>query len=135
MSRRLLPLLAATLALGIPVAPALAGEDPDTPSSGPDGSATLHAPSSCRTGHRVKAWVAGTNIDTVAFYVNGKLVGTDSQAGSAGRFRLSMACSQLRLGANTARAVAAFTAGASPARSTMRFQVTRLAQASPRFTG
>jgi hypothetical protein len=132
MSRRLLPLLTAALALALPVAPALAGEDDGSD----NGTAALHAPSQgCTPGHRVRAWVTGDNIDNVAFFVDGSLVTTDRHAGSQGRYRLSMSCSRLNVGANSARAVATFTEGSSPASRTLRFTVTRLRQASPRFTG
>jgi hypothetical protein len=131
MSRRALPLLTAVLALALPVAPALAGED-----DGDNGTATLHAPArGCTPGHHIKAWVTGDNIDRVAFFVEGKLVGTDSVAGSSGRFRLSMSCSRLHLGANSARVVTRFTEGSSPARSVQRFTLTRLSRAGARFTG
>ena len=131
MSRRLLPLIPALLAFALPASSALAGEDPDSPSGG-DGSATLHAAQSCKAGHAVKAWVTGDNIDRVAFFVNGALVNTDRQAGSSGRYRLSMSCSRLHVGANTARAVVSDTSGSN---TTLRFSVTQLSQASPRFTG
>jgi hypothetical protein len=134
VSRRLLPLIPALLALALPAAPALAGEDPGSP-SGDDGSSTLHAAQSCKPGHPVKAWVTGDNIDRVAFFVNGELVNTDRQAGSAGRYRLSMSCSRLDVGANTARAAVSYTSGSSPSGASLRFSVTRLRQASPRFTG
>ena len=128
MSRRLLPLIPALLALALPASSAFAGEDPDSS----DGAATLHAAQSCKAGHAVKAWVTGDNIDRVAFFVNGALVNTDRQAGSSGRYRLSMSCSRLHVGANTARAVVSDTSGSN---TTLRFSVTRLSQASPRFTG
>jgi hypothetical protein len=131
MSRRALPLLTAALALALPVAPALAGED-----DGDAGSAKLHAPSrGCTPGHRISAWVTGDNIDRVSFYVEGQLITTDRVAGSSGRYRVSMSCSRLHVGANTARAVTTFTEDTSPARMVQHFTLTRLSRAGARFTG
>jgi len=140
MSRRsllLLPTLVAALAL--PVAPALAGEDgdgtPPAPTNPPTGpvpnAATLHASTSCVSGHRVKATVAGTNVAKVVFFVDGKHVTTVAQPRGSG-YSLSMSCTHLRVGANRARAVVTFTQGSH---QTLGFQVTRRRQASPRFTG
>jgi hypothetical protein len=131
VSRRLLTLLTTMLALGLSAAPALAGEDGDN-----NGTASLHAPShGCTAGHRITASVSGSNIDHVAFFVNGDLITTDSVAGDEGRYRFSMSCSRLHRGANSARAVATFSEDSSPARTTLRFTLTRQAQASARFTG
>jgi hypothetical protein len=155
VSRRLLPLLPAMLVLALPAAPAFAGEDPDptptptptptpapvlAPAPGiavptPVGYAKLHAPQSCKAGHRLKAWVTGDNIESVAFYVEGKLVTTDRRAGAGGRYGLTMSCSRLRVGANRARAAVTYTKGASPTGRTLRFSLNRLRHASPRFTG
>jgi hypothetical protein len=118
-------------ALALPVAPALAGEEPDT--SG--GSAALHASQGCLSGHRAKAWVTGGNIDHVAFYVDGKLVKTVARPTAGGRFGFSMRCARLRVGAHRARAVVTFQEGSSPAHQVLRFQITRSRQTSPRFTG
>jgi hypothetical protein len=144
VTRRLLTLVPATLAaLAMSAAPALAGEDGDdsppaspapvAPAPAKPNSATLHSSSQgCVTGHRAKAWVSGTNIDNVAFLVDGKRVETDRKADGAGHFSFSMACTRLTVGAHRARAVVAFTAGAN---RTLRFQITRTRQTSARFTG
>jgi hypothetical protein len=128
--RRSLILPAALVALALPVSPALAGEDDGS------SSATLHASQGCVSGHRVKATVTGNNIDTVAFYVDGKLVKKVSRPiGDGDGYVWSMRCSRLSVGAHRARAVVTFEEGSSPARRTLRFQITRSRQGSPRFTG
>jgi hypothetical protein len=141
--RRSLLLLPATLAaLALSVAPALAGEDPNAPAptptppapapAAPANSATLHVNQGCVSGRRVKATVTGTNITSVAFFVDGKRVKRVTTPTSSGRYVWSMSCSRLTYGAHTARAAAAFSAGTS---KSMRFQITRSGQASARFTG
>jgi hypothetical protein len=130
--RRSLLLLPATVAaLALPVAPALAGESPDGSSSG---SATLHVKQGCVSAQRAKATVTGTNIASVTYYVDGKRVKRVTTP-SGGRYVFSMSCSRLTYGAHRARAVVTFTAGTSPASKSMRFQITRVRQASARFTG
>jgi hypothetical protein len=132
MSLRSLLLLPAVLAaLALPVAPAFAGEDGGDDS----GSATLHASQGCVSGPRTKVSVSGRNIDRVAFYVDGRLIKRVTQPNGAGRFALTMKCSRLSVGAHRASAVVSFTEGTSPARQTLRFQITRAAQVSPRHTG
>ena len=46
-----------------------------------------------------------------------------------------MKCRHLSVGAHRARAVVTFEEGSSPARQTLRFQITRARKVSPRFTG
>ena len=131
MSRRplfLLPVLVAASAL--PVAPALAGENGDD-----SDSARLHASQGCVTGNHTQVAVSGDNIDNVAFYVDGKLVKRVAQPNAGGRFRISMNCGRLSVGAHPASAVVTFEEGSSPARRALRFQITRASQVSPRFTG
>ena len=80
MFRRSLLLLPAVLvAAALPVAPAFAGEDD---------SASLHAPSrACVSGHRVKATVSSDDdVDTVAFYVDGKRLKRVTEPANTGRF-------------------------------------------------
>lgn len=145
MTRRLITLVPAMLAaLAISAAPALAGEDgDDSPSSPAPGApapapakpnaASLHSSSQgCVTGRRAKAWVTGTNIDRVAFVVDGKRITTDRTPDASGRFAFSMSCTRLTIGAHRARAVVSFAAGAN---RTLRFQITRARRASARFTG
>ena len=134
MSRRPMFLLpAAIAALALPIAPALAGE-PDEGDGG-SGSAELHASQGCVHGSHAKARVTGDNIDSVAFYVDGKLIVTVSRPGGNGGYRMSMRCSRLSIGAHKARAAVTFTSGTSPSSTTLRFQITRAAHGSPRFTG
>lgn len=132
MSRRLFPLLPVLLAaVALPVSPALAGEDDDD-----SGSARLHASShGCVSGHRAKAWVTGEDIDNVAFFVDGKRVKTVRRPNSADRYRFSMGCGRLSVGAHRARAVVRFEDSSSRERRTLRFQITRVRRTSPRFTG
>src|SRR5439155_9402779 len=89
VSQRLLLLPSLLAAIAVPVAPALAGENPgDSGSNAP----TLHASQGCVAVHRTKAAVSGSNIATVAFYVDGKLVKTVTQANANGRSVFSMSC-------------------------------------------
>jgi hypothetical protein len=131
MSRRSLLVLPAVLAaVALPVAPALAGEDDDDAPS-----ATLRASQGCVSGDRATASVTGDDIDTVAYFLDGNHVKTVTEPNAQGRFSISMACAHLRVGAHRARAVVTFEAGSSPARQTLRFQITRSRQGSPRFAG
>jgi hypothetical protein len=125
--RRSLLLLPAMLAAGaLPVAPASAGEEDD--------AATLGAPSrACVAGHRVKATVSSAeDIDSVAFYVDGKRLKRVTEPANTGRYVFAMPCSRLSVGAHRARAVVSFSSGDL---QTLRFQLTRARRASPRFTG
>jgi hypothetical protein len=136
VSRRFLLLLPVFAAIALPVSPAFAGEDDGTGGGGGGGnSATLHASQGCVSGPRTNAAVTGNNIAKVTFYVDGKRVKTVTQPNAQGRFAFSMKCSRLSLGAHRASAVVSFAQGSSPARQTLRFQITRAAQVSPRYTG
>jgi hypothetical protein len=129
MSRRslLLPMLLAALALQ--AAPALAGEDDDSP------SATLRASQGCVSGDRTTAVVTGDKIDSVGIYVDGDHIRTLTRPDSDGRFSFTMKCSRLSVGAHRARAVVWFAEGSSPASQSLRFQITRSRRGSPRFAG
>jgi hypothetical protein len=137
--RSLLLPLAALAAIALPVAPALAGEDGEAPPPpappAATNSATLHATQGCVTGRRVKATVSGDDIDSVAFFVDGKLIKRVTTPASTGRFVFSMRCARLSVGGHSARASVTFQAGTSPATQTLRFQITRGRQAAARFTG
>jgi|1185.fasta_scaffold209612_1 hypothetical protein len=143
--RRLLLLPATLAALALSATPALAGEDPDpTPvppapvapaPAAPIGTATLHVSHGCVSGRRARAYVTGTNIASVTYSVSGKRMKRVTRATSNGRYAFSMACSRLSVGAHTARAAVAFTAGTSPSNKSMRFQITRVGRTSARFTG
>jgi hypothetical protein len=120
----LLPVLIAGLAL--PVAPALAGEDEGS-------SPTLHQVRNCVSNSRLKVTVSGDEIDSVAFYISGKLRKTATQPTRNGTYVLSMRCSRLAVGTHKGRAVVTDTSGDT---TTRRFTITRAAQfSSPRFTG
>ena len=165
MSRRLLLLLPAVLAaIALPVAPALAGgPDPDAvgeppavvageddpvdpapaPAPAPEpalapvvrvGIATLHA-KGCVARARTTAMVTGELIDSVAYYVDGKLVKTVDEPDSSGRYAFAMRCAHLRAGAHRAKAVVSFEQGTTPAGTTLRFQITRASRSTPRFAG
>jgi hypothetical protein len=132
MSRRLLLLLPAVLAAtALPTASALAGEEDGDDSA----SATLSATHTCVSGDRAKAKVTGDEIDSVAYYLDGKHIKTvtEPNAGDDG-YRLSMRCHNLSMGAHRARAVVSFEEDESASR-TLRFQITRAQQVSPQFTG
>jgi hypothetical protein len=148
MSRRPLLLLPAVLvALALPAAPALAGEDPDapapppapvvTPAPGTDpvtapnvGTSTLRA-QNCVTRARANVAVTGRLIDSVVFVVDGHRVDTDT----GGDFSFTMKCARLSVGAHRAKAVVSFQQGATPASRTLRFQITRSRQATAQFAG
>jgi hypothetical protein len=128
--RPLLLLPAVLAAIALPASPALAGEGDDD-----DGTAKLRASQGCVSGDRAKATVTGDNIDEVAFYVDGELVKRVTRPDDSDRYVVSMRCARLSVGAHRARAVVTFEEGSSPALRTLRFQITRSRQASPRFTG
>jgi len=123
----LLPTLLAAVAL--PAAPALAGEEDDSP------SARLRATQGCVSGDRAKAVVTGDQIDAVGFYVDGAHIRTLVAPDADGRYRITMDCGDLSVGAHRARAVVWFAEGSTPARQTLRFQFTRPRQTAPRFAG
>ena len=128
MFRRSLLFLPVLLgAIALPGAPAFAGEE-----DGGSGSARLHVSQSCVSADRAKAWVTGDDIARVAFYVDGDRVRTVTRPNAAGRYAFSMSCSRLSVGAHRASAVVTSSEGS---RETLRFQITRAAQVSPRFTG
>jgi hypothetical protein len=151
MSRRTLLLLPAVLAAtAVPVSPALAGEDDPpviapvpAPLTAPDpatmpavrvGFATLRS-TQCVSRARAKATVRGELIDSVVFYVDGEVVKTVDEPDAVGRYSLAMRCSYLRVGAHGAKAVVSFEEGATPASTTLRFQITRSRRGTPRFAG
>ena len=128
MSRRSLLFLPVLLgAIALPGAPAFAGEEDDD-----SGSGRLHVGQGCVSDARAKAWVTGDGVARVAFFVDGDRVKTVAQPNAAGRFAFSMNCSRLSVGAHRASAVVTSSEGS---RKTLRFQITRAAQVSPRFTG
>jgi len=139
MSRRTLLLLPAVIAaVALPPSAAMAGEDdpvtPPTPAPGPElvsGSASLHA-SDCVARARTRVTVTGELIDSVAFFVDGERVKTVTTPDAEGRFKLTMACSHLDVGAHRGKAVVAFEQGAG---ETLRFQITRTRRQAPRFAG
>jgi hypothetical protein len=140
MSRRTLLLLPAVIAaVALPPSAAMAGEDdpvtPPTPAPDPElvsGSASLHASDGCVAGSRTRVTVTGELIDSVAFFVDGERVKTVTTPDDAGRFKLTMACSHLRVGAHRGKAVVSFEQGAG---ETLRFQITRTRRQAPRFAG
>jgi hypothetical protein len=159
----LLPALLA--AVSMPVAPAFAGgddddepdapatppspggqptpESPDSPDSpgspGSPGGQSLPASAKLRSTHchgaTARALVTGEPIESVQFFLDGRRAKRVDNADSSGRFAFTMRCSHLGVGAHRGRAVVRFQSGASPATKTLRFQVTRAAHRSPRFTG
>lgn len=126
MFRRPMFFLPAVLAaMALPVAPALAGEDDGS------GPVRLHEKQGCVSGDRAKATVTGDDIDSVKFFVDGKLLKTVTEATSRGTYVFSMQCARLSVGAHRARAVVS----ESGSNQTLRFQITRARQTSPQFTG
>jgi hypothetical protein len=140
MSRRTLLLLPAVIAaVALPPSAAMAGEDdpvtPPTPAPGPElvsGSASLNASDGCVERARARITVTGELIESVAFFVDGDRVKTVTTPDAAGRYKLTMACSHLRVGAHRGKAVVSFEQGAG---ETLRFQLTRTRRQAPRFAG
>jgi hypothetical protein len=137
MSRRLLYLLPTVLAaLALQATPALAGDGDDEGDSSPSiGSATLHSTQGCVSGDRARADVTGVGIDSVAYFLDGNHLRTVSRPDGAGRYAVTFPCANLRVGAHRARAVVTYAEGVRPARQTLRFQITRSRQGTPRFAG
>jgi hypothetical protein len=153
--RTVLPMTMACAALALAATPALAGEDPDPPAAQPTPTPTQPAPSQptpsqpvvlagtahlrtsqgCMSGNRAKASVSGSRIESVRFFVDGKVVKTLTSANDNGRFTLSMSCSHLGAGSHRARASVSFESGVQPTRRTLVFQITRARQVSPQFAG
>ena len=79
--------------------------------------------------------MTGDLIDSVGFYVDGRHLKTVLAPDAEGRFRITMSCRALSPGAHRARAVVWFAEGSTPAQQTLRFQITRVRQGAPRFTG
>jgi hypothetical protein len=143
----------ALAAMALAVTPALAGEEPDptpppaaqpapapTPTPTPTvpvvqtGSAHLHT-SQCTDGDQTKASVSGRRIESVAFFVDGKKVKTVTTPNAGASYRLTMSCAHLTSGTHHARAAVTFKTGVSPQHRTLVFQITRVQQARPQFTG
>ena len=137
--RRLVLLMTMALAASaLAVTPAFAGEDPPTvpvpvplPTPLPvptpsdhSGSANLHF-HGCIGTKRMRASVAGDDIDSVAFYINGKKVQTVSSDDDSGDFSFSMSCSRLHFGSNRGKAAVRFESGTSTSRKWLHFQVVR----------
>src|ERR687887_18740 len=153
MFRRVLLLMTMALAaMALAVTPALAGEEPDptpppaaqpapTPTPTPTvplvltGSAHLHTSQGCMTGNRAKASVSGSRIESVAFFVDGKKVKTVTTPNAGASYKLSMGCAHLSFGTHRARAAVKFKTGVSPRHRTLIFQITRVQQVRPQFTG
>ena len=156
--RSLLLMTMALAAMALAVTPALAGEEPDptpppaaqpaptsipspTPTPTPTapvaltGSAHLHTSQGCMDGNRAKASVTGSQIESVAFFVDGEKVKTVTTPNAGAGFRLSMGCAHLSFGTHRARAAVTFNAGVSPRHRTLVFQITRVQQVRPQFTG
>jgi hypothetical protein len=141
-------------ALAVAVTPALAGEDPDDPAASPPatqpapaqpapapaplalhGSAKLRTSQGCLAENRAQASVNGRQIESVAFFVDGRKVRTVFAPDESGRFTFTMSCSRLGFGTHRARAAVAFKSGASPTSRTLVFQITRTRAVRPQFAG
>jgi hypothetical protein len=145
--RALLLMTMALAALAVAVTPALAGEDPDDPAASPPatqpapaqpalhGSAKLRTSQGCLAQNRAQASVNGRQIESVAFFVDGRKVRTVFAPDESGRFTFAMSCSRLRFGTHRARATVAFKSGVSPASRTLVFQITRSRPVRPQFAG
>jgi hypothetical protein len=142
----------ALAALAVAVTPALAGEDPDDPAASPPatqpaptqpapvppalhGSAKLRTSQGCLAENRAQASVNGSQIESVAFFVDGRKVRTVFAPDESGRFTFTMNCSHLGFGTHRARAAVAFKSGVSPTSRTLVFQITRTRAVRPQFAG
>ena len=156
MFRRILLLMTmAVAALALAVTPAFAGEDDPDPTPPPaaqpaptstptptptapvalTGSARLQTSQGCMDGNRTKASVSGSQIESVAFFVDGKKVMTVTTPNAGASYKLTMGCAHLSFGTHRARAAVTFKTGVSPQRRTLVFQITRVQQVRPQFTG
>jgi len=131
MFRRFLLLMTMALAaLAVAVTPALAGEDPDDPAASPPatqpaptqpapvppalhGSAKLRTSQGCLAENRAQASVNGSQIESVAFFVDGRKVRTVFAPDESGRFTFTI----------------------SPTSRTLVFQITRTRAVRPQFAG
>jgi hypothetical protein len=153
MFRRALLLMTMALAvLALAVTPAFAGEDPEDPSASPPatqptptqptpappvvhGSAKLRTSQGCLAENRAQASVSGRQIESVAFFVDGRKARTVFAPDESGRFTFTMSCSHLGFGTHRARAAVAFKRGVSPTSRTLVFQITRSRPVRPQFAG
>jgi hypothetical protein len=150
--RALLLTTMALAALALAVTPAFAGEDPDDPAASPPatqpsptqpapaplalhGSAKLRTSQGCLAENRAHASVSGRQIESVAFFVDGRKARTVFAPDESGRFTFTMSCSRLGFGTHRARAAVAFKRGVSPTSRTLVFQITRSRPVRPQFAG
>jgi hypothetical protein len=150
--RALLLMTMALAALALAVTPAFAGEDPDDPAASPPatqpsptqpapaplalhGSAKLRTSQGCLAENRAQASVSGRQIESVAFFVDGRKARTVFAPDESGRFTFTMSCSRLGFGTHRARAAVAFKRGVSPTSRTLVFQITRSRAVRPQFAG
>jgi hypothetical protein len=150
--RALLLMTMALAALALAVTPAFAGEDPDDPAASPPatqptptqpapappvlhGSAKLRTSQGCLAENRAQASVSGRQIESVAFFVDGRKARTVFAPDESGRFTFTMSCSRLGFGTHRARAAVAFKRGVSPTSRTLVFQITRSRPVRPQFAG
>jgi hypothetical protein len=150
--RALLLMTMALAALALAVTPAFAGEDPDDPAASPPatqptptqpapappvlhGSAKLRTSQGCLAENRAQASVSGRQIESVAFFVDGRKARTVFAPDESGRFTFTMSCSRLGFGTHRARAAVAFKRGVSPKSRTLAFQITRSRPVRPQFAG
>jgi hypothetical protein len=150
--RSLLLMTMALAALALAVTPAFAGEDPDDPAASPPatqpsptqpapaplalhGSAKLRTSQGCLAENRAQASVSGRQIESVAFFVDGRKARTVFAPDESGRFTFTMSCSRLGFGTHRARAAVAFKRGVSPTSRTLVFQITRSRPVRPQFAG
>jgi hypothetical protein len=145
--RALLLMTMALAAAALAVTPAFAGEDPDDPAASPPapqpapappvlhGSAKLRTSQGCLAENRAQASVSGRQIESVAFFVDGRKARTVFAPDESGRFTFTMSCSRLGFGTHRARAAVAFKRGVSPTNRTLVFQITRSRPVRPQFAG
>jgi hypothetical protein len=155
--RALLLMTMALAAAALAVTPAFAGEDPDDPAASPPatqptptqptptqpapappglhGSAKLRTSQGCLAENRAQASVSGRQIESVAFFVDGRKARTVFAPDESGRFTFTMSCSRLGFGTHRARAAVAFKRGVSPTSRTLVFQITRSRPVRPQFAG
>jgi uncharacterized repeat protein (TIGR01451 family) len=98
-------------------------------------SAKLRGPSGCPT-RATFAYVTGTEITKVAFYVDGKRRAVVRKADSRGRWKVQIVPKRLRYGRHKVRAVISFANGSTRTSSALSLQFSRCRpDPHPKFTG
>jgi hypothetical protein len=119
--------------------PPVSGVLPQTPTSGttPRGTARLRGTVGCATAQYANAYITGSQIRRVTFYVNGKKVKTVSKPDAVRRYLLRYTVKPLKIGSYKVRARVEFTPASRTSAKTFNLQFSRCAPRGvlPTFTG